>query len=179
MSAQRREDDLPVETADQTLDDAPTVGAEDVAQHRSDADAATVENLLHAIANPTPLRDQRAPMAADRPQVAELLGGDEARPPQSELTHPGEPTAVLDIGLATAQLLYLTRVEQLCLDPRVGKRLPRRLPVDAGGLHRRCLNAVGRQPGNQLGQTGRQRAERARLARRLAAVHVAMEATGV
>jgi len=75
MSAQRREDALAVETANQTVEDAPTVGAEDVAQHRADADAAAVENLLHSVANPTPLRDQRAPMAADGPQVAELREG--------------------------------------------------------------------------------------------------------
>ena len=54
MSAERREDDLPVEPANQTVEVVPTVGAEDNRQHGSDADAATVEHLLHQVANPTP-----------------------------------------------------------------------------------------------------------------------------
>ena len=79
MSAQRREDDLAVEPADQTVENAPTVGPEDVRQHGSDADAATVEHLLYLIPDTAALRDQRPPMAADAAQVTELQGGNGRR----------------------------------------------------------------------------------------------------
>ena len=79
MSAQRREDDLAVEPVDQTVENASTVGPEDVRQHGSDADAATVEHPLYLIPDTAALRDQRPPMAADAAQVTELQGGNGRR----------------------------------------------------------------------------------------------------
>ena len=155
--------------ADQTVEDAPAVPAEDVGQHRADADAGAVDHLLHLVAHLAAPGDQRPPMAAQRAQVAKRLRGDETGPSQSELTHARQPAAVLDVGLAATQLLDLLGVEQLGLDAGVGQRLPRRIPIDAGRLHRRGLDAVARQPGDQSGKSGRQCTEGARLALRLAA----------
>ena len=48
--------------------------------------------------------------------------------------------------------------------------LPRGLPVDAGRLHGRRVDAVTLQPGDQLRQTGRRGAERTRLAHQFATI---------
>lgn len=82
-------------------------GRRRIGQHRSDANAATVEHLLHLVTNSTPLRDPRPLMAADAAQFTELAGGGEAGPPRPELcTDRRKPTPVADIGLAAVQLTW-------------------------------------------------------------------------
>ena len=61
---------------------------------------------------------------------------------------PGPTTAaVFDVGLAAAQLPHVRRVQQLRLDAGGGECAPRRVPVDAGPLQGRGLDAVPSQPG--------------------------------
>ena len=58
------------------------------AEHAAHADAAPVEDLLHTVARLAALRDQRAPMADQIPQLAERLVGHETGPSEPELAHP-------------------------------------------------------------------------------------------
>ena len=70
MSAERVQDVRAGPSGDQTVEDVPAVETEDIAEHAPDADAAAVEDLLHAVARLAALPDQRAPMADQIPQVA-------------------------------------------------------------------------------------------------------------
>ena len=169
VPAERVQDLRTGSSGDQAVEDAPAVEAEDVAQHAPDADAAAVENLLHAVAGLAALGDQRAPMADQIAQVAKRLVGNEARLSESEPTHPGQPTAVFDVGLAAAQLPHVLRVQQLRLDAGGDERAPRRVPVNAGPLQGRRLDAVPGQPGDQGVQAAGQRTESACLADRFTA----------
>ena len=169
VPAERIEDIRAGPSGDQAVEDAPAIEAEDVAEHASDADAAPVEDLLHPVAHPAALRDQRAPMADQIPQVAKRLVGHETGPSEPELAHPGQPATVFDVGLAAAQLPHVLRLQQLRLDAGRGECAPRRLPVDAGGLQSRRVDAVAGQPGDQGVQAACQRTEGACLTGRLTA----------
>ena len=105
-------------------------------------------------------------MADQIPQVAKRLVGHETGPSEPELTHPGQPAAVFDVGLAAAQLPHVLRVQQLRVDAGRGECAPRRLPVDAGPLQGRRLDAVAGQPSDQGVQAACQRTEGACLAGR-------------
>ena len=89
---------------------------------------------MHAVARLAALPDQHAPMTDQIPQVAKRLVGYETRLAEPELTHPGQPAAVCDVGLAAAQLPHMLRVQQLRLDAGGGECAPRRVPIDAGPL---------------------------------------------
>ena len=166
VPAERVQDVRAGPSGDQAVEDAPAIEAEDVAEHAPDADAAPVEDLLHPVAHPAALPDQRAPMADQIPQVAKRLVGHETGPSEPELTHPGQPAAVFDVGLAAAQLPHVLRVQQLRVDAGRGECAPRRLPVDAGPLQGRRLDAVAGQPSDQGVQAACQRTEGACLAGR-------------
>ena len=71
--------------------------------------------------------------------------------------------------LRAAQLLHVLRVQQLRIDAGSGECAPRRVPVDAGPLQGRGLDAVPGQPGDQGVQAACQRTEGACLAGRFTA----------
>ena len=154
LPAERVQDVRAGPSGDQPVEDAPAIEAEDVAEHAPDAEAAAVEDFLHLVAHPAALPDQRAPMADQIPQVAKRLVGHETGPAEPELAHPGQPAAVFDVGLVATQLPHVLRVQQLRLDAGAGECTPRRLPVDAGPLQGRRLDAVADQPGRP-GRPGR------------------------
>ena len=124
VPAQRGENVLGVESADEAVENPPAVAAKDVAQHGPDADAAPVDDLLGLIADLAASGEELSAVAAQRAQVAELLVGDETGPSQPELAHACEPADVLDVGLSSAELLDVLGVEQLRLDACVGEGLP-------------------------------------------------------
>ena len=124
VPAERVQDIRAGSSGDQAVEDAPAVEAEDVAEHAADADTAAVEDLLHLVSHPAALSDQHTPMADQMPQFAKRLVGHETGSAEPELVHPGQGAAVLDVGLAAAQLPHMLRVQQLRLDAGVGERTP-------------------------------------------------------
>ena len=119
MARQPGEDGFARIAVDQTRQHDPAVDAEHIADDAADPDASPIDGLLHPVAQPGPLLHQAAAMAVQRAQGVELPIRHHARPPQTELAHPSQPAAVLDIRLAPAQLLHMLRMQQLHFDPRV------------------------------------------------------------
>jgi hypothetical protein len=77
--------------------------------------------------------------------LADRLRWHEARPEQARLGEPAQPGGIRDVGLAPRHLLDVPGVDQQALEV-VFKDRPRRLPIDAGGLHHHLLNPVRGQP---------------------------------
>ena len=94
------------------VENAPPIGTEHIGQHAADANAAAVQDLLHAIAHSAALTDQGPPVAGEHPHLTERLGRNMARGGQAELAHPRQPYAVGDVGLAALELLDLAGIDQ-------------------------------------------------------------------
>jgi hypothetical protein len=96
--------------------------------------------------------DLRLAIAREVAQPAHRLGRHEVRLQQSrfgELTQPGR---VRDVGLAARDLFDVPGVDQHAVE-LVFEDHPRRLPIDAGGLHDDLLDAVAGEPVAQRQQS--------------------------
>lgn len=90
-------------------------------------------------------------IAREVTQLADWPGRHEARLEQSGLGEPAQPRGIRHTGLATRDLLDVTRVDQQALQ-LVPQDRPRRLPIDAGGLHHHPPHAMGCEPVTQRQQ---------------------------
>ena len=136
----------------QPVEHAPSIDTEQVRDHPSDADAASVDDLLDPIAHPASVGDELTAVAGQGPQAANLARGDVARTRQAELTHPGQPHAVGHVGLAPFELLHVLRMDQVRRDARVFERLERGNPVNSRRFERRRLDPMLPEPADQLPQ---------------------------
>jgi hypothetical protein len=73
-----------------------------------------------------------------------------------------DPLGVLHVGLPPGDVAQVVRVEQPALEP-ILERLECGLPVHAGGFHANERHAELGQPGGEVGEPSKRRAERSRL----------------
>jgi hypothetical protein len=73
------------------------------------------------------------------------LGGTKLAFSRPRLGEPAQPRRVRDVGLAARDLLDVAGVDQQALEVVLEDR-PRRLPIDAGGLHHHLLDLMRAQP---------------------------------
>ena len=135
MGCQAGQDSARRASGEQSLEDAPSVDAEQVRQDAAEPQAVVVERLVDAVAVPAALADELATIAGQLPHVAEVPRGHVARLGETELADAGQPQAIVDIGLLAADLLDVLGVEQrgadagVCRAPRTGpSSTPRCLP---------------------------------------------------
>ena len=111
------------------------------------------------------LLDLRLAIAREVAQLADRLGRHEAGLQQPRFGELAQPRRVRDVGLAARDLLDVAGVDQQALELVLQDR-PRRLPIDAGGLHHHLRDAGA--PASQS-RSAEQAADRGRETPRCAA----------
>jgi hypothetical protein len=91
------------------------------------------------------LLDLRLAIAGEVAQLADRLGRHEVGLQQPRFGQLAQPHGVRDVGLASGDLLDVSRVDEHAVK-LVFEDRPRRLPVDAGRFHHDLRDAKARQP---------------------------------
>ena len=104
---------------------------------------ASSERLVQPVDLARALLDLRLAIAREVAQLADRLGRHEVGLQQPRLGELAQPRRVGDVGLAARDLLDVPGVDQHALELVLQDR-PRRLPIDAGGLHHHLRARRGR-----------------------------------
>jgi hypothetical protein len=122
--------------------------AQDVVDHDTELEVGILQNLLDALRVRAPLAYELLAGAGKR---AQLLHGNKRHEAGSDKTvaqQIGQPHRVVDVGLATGNVLQVCGVGQHQLGMTV-EQVPRGLSVHAGGLHGYVLDAQRVEPVGQ------------------------------
>ena len=101
MSGQARDDPVWRRPGDKPLEEPHPVDPEQVREDTADTDACAVEDLVDPGPQPGTVLRNLAAFVREIPQIAECRRRDEARGSQAELTDPGQPETVGNVGFAS------------------------------------------------------------------------------
>ena len=118
----------------------------------AELDPGVLEDLVQPRGLALAVVDLRLAIPGQVAQRADRLGRHEARLQQAGLQQLAEPLRVLDVGLASGDLLDVPGVDEHQLEAVLEHR-PHRLPVHAGRLHRDLLDPERLKPVAQRQQT--------------------------
>ena len=119
--------------------------AHDVRRDGVELDAGVFERLVQPVDLARAFLDLRLAIAREVAQLADRLGRHEVGLQQPGFGELAQPRRVGDVGLAARDLLDVPRVDQHAVELVLQDR-PRRLPIDAGGLHHHLRDAVAGEP---------------------------------
>jgi hypothetical protein len=148
---------------DESFDHRPTGQAHDIGDDRIELDVGILQCLLKAL-------DMAAPFAhellAGTQQSAQLLrrGIRHKAAADQPMRHQiGQPGGIVDIGLASRDVLNVPGIGQYQGKIAVAQNVPNRLPVDPGCLHRHVRDPLAGQPFRQSQEVPCRRLERPHL----------------
>ncbi len=143
---------------DERVQHRPPRRAEDVCGDAVELDPRILEDLVQPVRLPLALADLRLAVAGQVPQRPDRLRRHETAFEQARLQQLAQPGRVRNVRLAARHLLDMARVDEQTIELVLEDR-PRRLPVDAAGLHRHLGRAVRLQPVAQREQPLHRRLE--------------------
>ena len=130
--------------------------ADDVADHARQEEVHLDQSLLHPLDVGTGVLDERIPMAQHGAEGEDRGGGPKAAAQQADTVELAQPLTVLDIALATRDVLDVAGVDEQDLQPARLEDVVDRDPVDPGGFHRDTGDATGEEPVGQALEVGRE-----------------------
>ncbi len=141
---------------DQRVEHRATGDPENVRGDAVQLDPGVLQRLMQTVGLPLALLDLGLAIPGEVPQRTDRLRRHEARSQQPSLRELAQPFGVLNIGLSTQNLLYVSSIDQHQLESVLQDR-PYRLPEHSGRLHRDLFDTMGFQPITQRQQTPHRR----------------------